>query len=312
MSLSIGKVRIENPFVLAPMAGVNCASFRLMCRKSGAGLVYTQMVDADVLAEKNKDDALKFLNILKDEKPVNLQLIGLNTKNLEKSVEMAEDAVDMFDYNIGCMEDDYAAKGMGADLLKYPEKIEKIVSFLRGKVNKPLTAKIRIGWDDQHINAVKICKILENIGVDAIAVHGRTATQKYSGKVNWTAIKQIREKANIPIIANGDIQSGRDAVNMLEKTGCQFVMIGREAMHNPAVFKNCNEILKNIPPSKIDFKKQVLDFIDLYKKNENRISVSELRTHVFWLCRDIKTKENTKMLYGLDNPKKVREFVGKL
>ena len=301
----IGKVRISNPFVLAPMAGVNCSSFRLFCKQHGAGLVYTQMYDSDLICKKSPANVRSFVNVLKDEKPVSVQFIGSNIRNLTRSAELVEDFADIIDLNFGCILPDFLKKGCGSSLLKNSEKIKKIASAVVGCTNKPVSAKIRIGWDSHSINAVKVSKVLEDCGISAVAVHGRTAEQKYAKKINWSAIKQVKEAINIPVIANGDVVSYDDGLKLLEKTGADLVMIGREARNSPWIFN------KDFKSSNKSIKNEIFKFIELYEKHERRISISELRDHVYWMFRDIKTKQNPKDIHKLNSVEEVEEYIKK-
>ncbi len=299
---AIGNVEIKNPFVLAPLAGVSCTAFRLLCKENGAGLIYTQMIDAERIANKKIDEVQSFLNIQPQERPVTVQLIGSDKQTLVNAVANLEPFADIIDLNVGCIEEDYLLKGCGAALLKRPDLLEKLVREMVASTQKPITAKIRIGWDNQHIIGVKIAQLLENAGVQALCIHGRTADQKYAGKVNWTIMKQIRQKLSIPLIANGDVKTYHEGLQMLEKTGCDFVMIGREAMHCPWVF--------NQKP--VDIKQQIFRFIELYQTYERRTSVVEISDHVFWMLRDFKTTQDTKKVHLLSTVAQIQRFVSRL
>ena len=180
--MKIGNVEILNPFVLAPMAAINCTSFRLLCKEHGAGLIYTQMIDTDKMIGKTKDEIKSYLNIRDDERPVSVQLVGSNSERLAKTAKLVEDFADIIDINMGCILPDYLIRGCGASLLKDLNKIEEIVTAVVNATKKPVTVKIRIGWDSQSINAVRVAKLLDSCGVSAIAIHGRTAEQKYGGE----------------------------------------------------------------------------------------------------------------------------------
>ena len=304
--LMIGNVKIDNHFVLAPMAAINCTSFRLLCKEQGAGLIYTQMIDVDKLIKKDKSEIKDYLNILDEERPVAVQLIGADIPNLLKAVKLIEPYADIIDYNAGCILEDYLAKGCGAVLLSDPDKLKEIVSALVKSTSKPVTCKIRIGMSGQSINGVNVCSLLEECGVAAIAIHGRTIQQKYSKKSNWTIMKQIKEKVSIPIIANGDVSSYAEGLELLKKTGCDFVMIGREAQHAPWVFnskfvKNNDNVLAEIH-----------NFIEYYQKYEKRESVNELIQHVYWMLRDIKTSLRTKWIYECKSIDDVMNFLTRI
>ncbi len=196
--MKIGTVEIPNRFVLAPLAGISCTAFRMLCKENGAGLIYTQMIDAELISRKTPEDVKQFLNIQDMERPVTVQLIGSEKNILVKAVKAVEPFADIIDLNVGCIEEDYLQKGCGAALLKDLPKLETILRTMVEATEKPVTAKIRIGWDNQHINGVTVAQLVENAGVSALCVHGRTADQGYAGKVNWTIMKQIKGKTKDP------------------------------------------------------------------------------------------------------------------
>ncbi len=300
--MKIGTVEIPNRFVLAPLAGISCTAFRMLCKENGAGLIYTQMIDADIISSKPKKDVQQFLNIQHMERPVSVQLIGSEKNVLIKAVHAVEEYADIIDLNVGCIEDDYLPNGCGAALLKDLPKLESLLRAMVDATQKPVTAKIRIGWDNQHINGVTVAQLVENAGAQAVCVHGRTAEQKYAGKVNWTIMKQIKQKVNIPVIANGDVTSYTEGLMLLQKTGCDLVMIGREAQHCPWVFTQ----------NTVDIKQQILRFIELYEQHEKRQSAVEAADHVFWMLRDFKTTEDTKKVHLIQTIPRIKRYVNRL
>jgi tRNA-dihydrouridine synthase B len=300
--MRIGVVEISNRFVLAPLASVSCTAFRMLCKENGAGLVYTQMIDAEIISTKMRRDVERFLNIQKVERPVSVQLIGSEKKILVKAVEAVDEFADIIDLNVGCIEDDYLKKGCGAALLKDLGKLETLVRAIVDATHKPMTAKIRIGWDNQNITGVKVSQLLQESGVKAVCIHGRTVDQGYAGKVNWTIMKQVKGKLGIPVIANGDVTSYQDGLMMLEKTGCEFVMIGREAQHCPWVFNQ----------NRVDIKQQILRFIELYEQYEQRQSAVEVADHVFWMLRDFNTSEETKKIHLIGTIPRIQRYVNRL
>jgi tRNA-dihydrouridine synthase B len=305
--MEIGNVNIPNCFSLAPMSAVNCTAFRMLCKENGAGLVYTQMIDVDVLKDKTEDKVKEFLNINEFERPVNVQLIGNKKEALVKCLRLVEDFADIIDFNVGCSEQEFLRKGYGVYLLSDLPRLEELVQAMVNSTMKPVTAKIRIGLDAQNINAVKVSGILQNAGIKAICVHGRTAQQKYSGKVNWTAIKQVKEKLSIPVIANGDVKSYKEGLCLMEKTKCDFVMVGREARHRPWIF---DPKRANIDNSGI--KKQILRFVELYETFETRHSAQEVREHVFWMLRDFETDQDTKSVLKFKAISRIKDYVDSL
>lgn len=300
--MKIGTVELPNRFVLAPLAGISCTAFRMLCKENGAGLIYTQMIDANLISEKKPKDVEKFLNIQDMERPVTVQLIGSEKNILVKAVQAVEVFADIIDLNVGCIEEDYLQKKCGAALLQDIPRLENIIHAMVDATDKPLSAKIRIGWDNQHINGVAVSQVLEQAGVSLLCVHGRTADQGYAGKVNWTIMKQIKQKLKIPVIANGDVTSCSEGLSLLQKTGCDLVMIGREAQHCPWVFHE----------QSVDIKQQIIRFIDLYEQYECRQEPVEVADHVYWMLRDFKTTEDTKKVHLLTNIPRIRRYVNRL
>ncbi|MBN1281304.1 MAG: tRNA-dihydrouridine synthase family protein [Candidatus Thermoplasmatota archaeon] len=300
--MNIGPVDIPNRFALAPLAGISCTAFRLLCKENGAGLIYTQMIDAELISGKTPHEVKAFLNICDRERPVTVQLIGAEKNILVKAVHAVEPYADFIDLNVGCIEEDYLAKGCGAALLKDPPQLASLLRAMVKATKKPVTAKIRIGWDNQHINGVTIAQIIEDAGAAAVCVHGRTADQGYAGKVNWTIMNQIKQKIHIPVIANGDVTSYDQGLELLTKTGCDLVMIGREAQHRPWVFSK----------DSVDIKQQILRFIDLYEQYEQRQEPVEVADHVYWMLRDFKTTEDTKKVHLITSIPRIRRYVNRL
>lgn len=300
--MKIGTVEIPNRFVLAPLAGISCTAFRMLCKENGAGLIYTQMIDADLISQKTQNEVKQFLNIQEMERPVTVQLISSEKNVLVKAVQAVEQFADIIDLNVGCIEEDFLQKGCGASLLKDLPRLETLLRAMVDATEKPVSAKIRIGWDNQHINGVAVAQLIENAGASALCVHGRTADQGYAGKVNWTIMRQIKEKVTIPVIANGDVTSYNDGLALLRKTGCDLVMIGREAQHCPWVFHE----------KPVDIKQQILRFIELYEKYEVRQSPVEVADHVFWMLRDFKTAEDTKKVHVITTIPRIKRYVNRL
>jgi len=289
MSYKIGNVKLDNPFILAPLHGVNCLAFRLLCKEYGAGLVYSSMIHINwLIKEKRLPEAIEFS---KEEKPIAVQLIGNDPKTVKEAVEIVEPYADIIDFNFGCPDGDVLGWKMGAYLVKHPEKIPKLLGAAIGATNKPVTAKIRSGWDEKTINCVEVGKMIEDSGADAVALHARTRKQVYSGKADWQLIKKLKEKVEIPVIGNGDVSNGFLGKSMLDKTGCDFVMIGRGAMGYPFVFKECNECLdhgKEYRPTMKERHEAVKRLIYLYKNKQKRDNFSELKQHMMWSWKWLK------------------------
>jgi tRNA-dihydrouridine synthase B len=300
--MKIGTIELSNRFVLAPLAGVSCTAFRMLCKENGAALIYTQMIDADLINHKNAQEIQQYLNIQDSERPITVQLIGSEKNSLIQAARAVEPYADLIDLNIGCIETDYLEKGCGAALLKDLPKLETLLRALVDATIKPVTAKIRIGWDNQHINGVTVAQLVEKTGAAALCIHGRTADQGYAGKVNWTIMRQIKEKLTIPVIANGDVTSYQEGRALLQKTGCDLVMIGREAQHCPWVFQE----------KPVDIKQQILRFIELYQQYEIRQEPVEVADHVYWMLRDFKTNEDTKKVHLITTIPRIQRYVHRL
>jgi len=300
--MKIEAVEIPNRFVLAPLAGVNCTAFRMLCKENGAGLIYTQMIDAGLISGKTQNEVEQFLNIQEMERPLTVQLIGREKNILVNAVHAIEQFADIIDLNVGCIEEDFLQRGCGAALLKDLPRLETLLRAMVDATEKPVSAKIRIGWDNQHINGVAVAQLIEDADASALCVHGRTADQGYAKKVNWTIMKQIKEKVTIPVIANGDITSYNEGLALLQKTGCDLVMIGREAQHCPWVFQE----------KPVDIKQQILRFIELYEQYEVRQSPVEVADHVFWMLRDFKTTEDTKKVHLITTIPRIKRYVNRL
>jgi nifR3 family TIM-barrel protein len=305
--MRIGNVDLLSQFVLAPMAAVNCTAFRMLCKENKAGLVYTQMFDVELVKNKNRSEVKELLNITEFERPVSVQLIGNNEESILKSVKQVEEFADIIDFNVGCSEKEILAQGYGAYLLSNPVLLESIVRKMVQATAKPVTVKMRIGIDAQKIIAVNVAKSLENVGAAAVCIHGRTAHQKLAKKVNWTIMKQVKEKLTIPVIANGDVTNYQQGLDLSNRTGCDFVMIGRGARNCPWVFDPDKMQISND-----EIKTQILRFIELYNRYENRGSSQEVREHVFWMLKDYITKQNTRRVLNLRYIEDIKEFVCRL
>ncbi len=287
MKLKIGNVELENNLILAPMAGVTDLPFRLLCKEQGCGLMYTEMVSAKAILYKNRNTG-PLMEVRSEEEPVALQLFGSDPEIVSDIAAQVEDGPYAFiDINMGCPVPKIVNNGEGSALMKNPKLVEQILTALVKKVKKPVTVKFRKGFDDDHINAVEIAKIAESCGVSAVAVHGRTRAQFYSGKADWDIIRQVKEAVKIPVIGNGDIFTPEDAKRMLEETGCDGLMIARGAKGNPWIFSRTLHYLETGellgPPSREELKETILRHAQLQIQFKGEyLGLCEMRKHLSW------------------------------
>ena len=286
-SLQIGSVTLPNNLILAPMAGVTDLPFRLLCKEQGAGLLCMEMVSAKAILYKNRNTQT-LLTIDPRENPVSLQLFGSDPDIIAEIAHQIEDRpFDILDLNMGCPVPKIVNNGEGSALMKNPKLAGEIIEKTVKAIKKPVTVKIRKGFDDDHINAVEMAKIAEASGAAAVAVHGRTREQFYSGKADWDIIRQVKEAVKIPVIGNGDLLTAEDVIAMEEQTGCDGVMIGRASRGNPWIFRQVSEYLENgkiiEPPTIAEVKKMMLRHARLQLQYRGEYTgIREMRKHVAW------------------------------
>lgn len=287
MALTIGNVTLENNLILAPMAGVTDLPFRLLCKEQGAGLICMEMVSAKAISFHNKNtEAL--LEIDERERPVSLQLFGSDPDIISEMAKYIEERpFAILDLNMGCPVPKVVNNGEGSALLKNPALIRQIVTKTAKAISKPVTAKIRIGFEGAEVDPVEIAKIIEDSGAAAIAVHGRTREQYYSGKADWETIARVKAAVSIPVIGNGDVDSPEQAVRLMEQTHCDGVMIGRAARGNPWIFREMLSYLEKgraMPrPTLEEIKDMMLRHAKLQLEYKGEYTgIREMRKHVAW------------------------------
>lgn len=285
--LTIGNVTLDNNIILAPMAGVSDLPFRLLCREQGAGLVCMEMVSAKAIYYNNRNtDSL--MEIHPNEVPASLQLFGSDPVIISEMAKRIEERpFALLDINMGCPVPKVVNNGEGSALMKNPKLVEEILSSLVKAINKPVTVKIRKGFDDSHVNAVEIAKIAEACGVAAVAVHGRTREQYYSGHADWDIIAEVKNAVKIPVIGNGDVDSPQAAEQLLAQTGCDGVMIGRAAQGNPWIFREVTKYLETGEiverPDNKEKKETILKHAALQLEYKGEYTgVREMRKHLSW------------------------------
>lgn len=285
--LKIGDVVLKNPFVLAPMAGVSDMPYRLLCHEMGAGLVCMEMISAKAILYNNKNTGL-LMEIHPEEKPVSLQLFGSDPKIISEMAKRIEDApFEILDINMGCPVPKVVNNHEGSALMKNPKLVAEIVEQTAAAIKKPVTVKIRKGFDDEHVNAVEIAHIAQESGAQAVTVHGRTREQYYSGKADWDIIAKVKAAVNIPVIGNGDIFCPEDAERMLTETGCDGVAVGRCAQGNPYIFK---DLVDYFSKGSYDGKPEFSELKEIMRRHlmmeaalkGEYIAVREMRKHVAW------------------------------
>lgn len=320
MKWKIGNVEIDNQLVLAPMAGITNEAFRSICKEMGAGLVVCEMISDKALSFHNAK-TIKMTGVNEAEHPLSIQIFGADVESLVYAAKWIYENTDadIIDINMGCPVNKVAKRaGAGSSLLKDPNKVYEITKAVVEATPLPVTVKIRIGWDDNNINAVENAKMIERAGAKAIAVHGRTRAQMYSGHANLDVIRDVVSAVSIPVIGNGDIIDGPSAKHMLEYTGCKAIMIGRGALGNPWIFKEINAYFNNeefIKPTKADIYNMIVEQYErLLKLKGERLALLEMRSHVGWYLKgmqgsaQIKNKAN--QATSFDDVKKIlKEFL---
>lgn len=291
----IGNIEIDNKVFLAPMAGITDLAFRTICKEFGVGLLHTEMVSAKGLYYKDIKTE-KLMKINRANRPISLQIFGSDADIFAYVVENyinQRDDIDIIDVNMGCPAPKIVKNGDGSALMNNPKLAGSIINKIKKSSNKPLTVKIRSGWDDENINAVEFAKRLEYNGADLITVHGRTREQFYSGIADYNIIKMVKESVKIPVVGNGDIFEPEDAIKMIKRTNCDAVMIGRGILGNPWLIRNTINIMNNnhnfYNPSPEDKVDMIIKHANILKGElDEKIAILEMRKHAGWYIKGLK------------------------
>lgn len=292
MAFRIGKVEIPRRVLLAPMAGVTDSAFRRLCKRFGAGLVYTELVSSMGLVHRD-ERTFELVRFHPEERPAAVQIFGARPREMSEAARFVEEELqpDILDINLGCSVPKMGKSGGGAYLCRDLPLLREVLEAVRKAVTIPLAIKIRIGWDDSEPSAFKIARMAQEVGVDALAIHGRTSKQAYSGLADWETIRRVRESVAIPVIGSGDIASFEDAEIRLRESGCAAVMVGRATMGNPWVLGEIAAGLDGRPapaaPGLDDRERMVLDHLDLVVAEKGDRGILEMRRHLAWYIKGL-------------------------
>ena len=297
----IGNVKLENNVFLAPMAGVTDKAFRKICAQMGAGLVYTEMVSAKGIVYNDK----KTMDLIEcdiENMPRAVQIFGSEPEFIYTAIQKIEQYADIIDINMGCPVPKIVNNGEGSALLKQPKLIGKIVKSAVEATQKPITVKVRIGWDDNSINVLDVAKVIQDNGAKAITVHGRTRQDFYSGVSRWEYIKAVKETVNIPVIGNGDVKDFESFNKMLNETNVEAVMIGRAALGNPFVFRNILSSSKEVQVTKEELLDVILKhyMLEVGYKGEYT-AIREMRKHICWYIKGLPNNTQIKNLINMSD-----------
>lgn len=290
--LKIGTIQLDNPFVMAPLAGITDLPMRRLAKEQGAAMVFSEMISAKGLWYKDKNTE-RLLATEPEEQPLMYQLFGSEPDIMAEAARQLKDRGNAgIDINMGCPVPKVVKNGEGSALLKTPDLLYEIVKAVVDNAGKPVTGKIRIGWDDDSINAVEIAKAIEAAGAAAVSVHGRTRMQYYSGNADWDMIRQVKEAVNIPVFGNGDVFTGEDALRLMDETGCDGVMIARGALGNPWIFRDAIALWKGeekppAPTTEEKISMMLRHLEDLAEHKSEYAAVREMRKHVGWYLKGV-------------------------
>lgn len=302
--IKIGNLKINNNIFLAPMAGISDMPFRILCKEKGAGLVYTEMISSKGMYY-NDSKTKKIMEIAERERPVAVQIFGSNPEIMGQIAKEVSKEADIIDINMGCPAPKVTKNNEGSKLLLDLELIDKITKSVVENSSVPVTIKIRLGWDRNHLVATEVAKIAEKNGVSAITVHGRTKDEFFSGEIDYEEIRKVKESVSIPVIGNGNIVDGKTALYMFEKTGCDAIMIGRASNGNPWIFEQILEYLKTgkelQKPDKDQIKETMVRHLNmLCELKGERTAILEMRKQIAWYTK------------GFPNSSKIRNEINKI
>jgi len=291
--MKIGTLSLNNEIILAPMAGITNLPFRLINRDFGIGLAFTEMISANGLIRGMKK-TLQYLDSREDDRPLGVQIFGSEPSILAEAAKIITDlGGDLLDINMGCPVKKVVKTGAGAALMKDPLRIAAILKAVRGSTGLPLTVKIRAGWRPQQVNVIEVAKIAEDSGVDAVIIHPRTADQGFGGKADWSLIEMVKKQLHLPVIGNGDINCGEDAVRMKRTTGCDAVMVGRGCLGNPWIFHEIDALLRGhahpMLPSLVQREQMILRHLTLeMEAGGEAADLKPFRKHLLWYTKGLK------------------------
>lgn len=317
MSFNIGNIKIKNNLVLAPMAGISNPTYIKICESMGAGFAITELISAEAIVRGNKKTLDMLEGIDKIKIPVAIQIFGSNSTTMKEAAKILVNDyhAKIIDINMGCPVPKVAIKSQaGSALLKDVNKIKEIVREVVNAVDVPVTVKIRSGWDNNHINAIEVAKVIEESGASAITIHARTRSQGYSGNADWKIIKDVVNAVNIPVIGNGDIYTPEDAKKMLDETSCTAVMIGRGALGNPWIFKNTLSYLQNGIYSEVTISDKInmmkYHYEELLKVKNEKVANLEMRTILLYYLKGMpNTKELKSKIITSSNYNEIKDIL---
>ncbi|MBU5425522.1 tRNA dihydrouridine synthase DusB [Tissierella pigra] len=314
--MKIGNIELENNIFLAPMAGVTDLAFRILCKEMGAGLVVSEMVSSKGMYYEDPGTKT-LLQVNPKERPIAIQIFGSDSKIMSNIVEEylnPRKDIDIIDINMGCPAPKIVKNGDGSALMKEPKLVRQILREVIRVSQKPVTLKIRMGWDESSINGIDIAKIADEEGVAALTVHARTRDMFYSGKANWEFIKEVKENVSIPIIGNGDIFGPQDAVEMFKLTNCDGVAIGRGSQGNPWIFKRIRDIMvgkEDRPPTNEEIIQMCIRHLELLCSIKGeRVGVREMRKHTAWYLKGLRNSNEIKnLIYTIVSKEEIKKVL---